>query len=134
MKIHHSMNPLHSIRQLEAREAKKADLPREMTPEVVESQPPDISALLRQSPLLNDLQGFLDSVGKATPPTRKELIDYSVDRIVEKHLSPGTLTEKDRREMRDSIAEFIQRDPQLSRKFDSILQRLSTLNGLTPGA
>jgi len=85
---------------------------------------------VRQAPLLADLQGYLSAVDRPTPPSRRELIEFSVERIVDKHLSAGVLTEQGKADMRRSISDFIENDPQLSRKFESILQRLSELNGI----
>jgi hypothetical protein len=130
MKIRQSINPLHNISQRAAAEPKRADLPEQITPEVAEAQRPDISALVRQAPLLADLQGYLSAVDRPTPPSRRELIEFSVERIVDKHLSAGVLTEQGKADMRRSISDFIENDPQLSRKFESILQRLSELNGI----
>ncbi len=130
MKIQHqTTNPLHMIRRLETPAAKRADLPQQITPEVAEPQQSDINALIRESPLLIDLQTLLATAPDASKLSRQEIIDYSVDRIVEHHLLPGSLTEADRQDMRQTISDFIQRDPHLARKFESILQRLSSLNG-----
>lgn len=130
MKINPSLNPLRTIQKLQTTQQRKIDLPEHIstsqsnTPYVQNTE----SSKQVVSPLLDALTQKMNELhGKSVTDIRSEMEKCAVETVVNDLLQPGTLSSAELAEMKTQIAEFIHRDPLISKKIDSIVNRLASV-------